>query len=99
MSYLQQDEIANNRSMQARVAQAAAQEKAPGDPDRWTFDNRRTWAAAPGWSEAWASAEVSHPDDGDPETAAYDPGSDESVITDAMILSQVQSMAPPPPGG
>ena len=97
MSYLQQDEIANNRSMQARVAQAAASEHVTGDPDRWTFDNRRMWSAAPGWDAAWASAEVSHPDDGDPETPAYDPGADEGVITDGMILSQVQGMLVPPP--
>jgi hypothetical protein len=98
MSYLTQDEIANSRSMLARVAQAAAEQDVSGDPDRWTYDNRRDWAAAPGWDDAWESARVSHPDDGDPTTPAYDPGTDEAVITDSMILSQVQAMNPPPPG-
>ena len=93
MSYLTQNAIANNRAMLDRVAQAAASEDISSDPDRWTYDNRRDWAAAPGWDSAWESALVSHPDEPD-----YDPGTDETVITDGMILSQVQSMAPAPPG-
>jgi hypothetical protein len=88
MSYLTQNDIANNRHMLNRVAQAAAQEKVAGDPDRWTYENRRTWASAPGWDNAWDSALVTSPDE--------DPGDDESVITDGMILSQVQSMGPGP---
>jgi hypothetical protein len=86
MSYLTQDEIANNRAMLARVAQAAAQEDKPNDPDHWAYSNRREWASAPGWDAAWESAKVTHPE---PE---YDPGEDEGVVTDGMILSQVQSM-------
>jgi hypothetical protein len=70
-----------------RVAQAAAQEGAPGNPDEWTNDNRRYWASSPGWSEAWESARASHPDD-----PTYDPGTDEAVITDGMILATVQQM-------
>jgi hypothetical protein len=39
--------------------------------------------SAPGWADAWASAEAaSNPD----------PGRDEAVITDAQILSQVQAV-------
>jgi hypothetical protein len=91
VSYLTQDEIANNRAMLARVAQAAATENVSGDPDRWTFDNRRDWASAPGWDGAWESARVTNPEED------YDPGTDEGVITDGQILSQVQSMIPPPP--
>ena len=93
MTYLVQDEIANNRPMQSRVAQAAAQEALSPDPDRWAYENRRTWAAAPGWDAAWESALVTNEGE-----EGYDPGTDEGVITDGMILSQVQSMAPPPPG-
>lgn len=91
MSYLTQDEIANNLAMNARVAQAAASEDVPDHPDAWTNEHRRDWAAAPGWSEAWESAWASHPDEPD-----YDPGRDEAVITDGMILSQVQVMSPNP---
>jgi len=97
VSYLTQNEICNNRAMLDRVAQAGAQEKVDTDPDRWAYVHRRTWSAAPGWDAAWESAQVSHPDDDDPDTPPYDPGSDEGVITDGMILSQVQSMSPPPP--
>lgn len=93
MSYLDQSAIANNNAMNERVAQCATEEGVP-DADKWAVDNRRAWAAAPGWDEAWASALASHPppDPGEPFTGAYDPGEDEAVITDAMILSQVQAM-------
>jgi len=86
MTYLIQNEIAENRAMSNRVAQAAAQEQMSSDPDRWTYENRRTWASAPGWSDAWESAKVTDPD--------ADPGTNEAVITDGQILSQVQAMAP-----
>ena len=89
MSYLTMDEIANNRAMLNRVAQAAAQEEISGDPDRWTYETRRTWASAPGWSDAWESSKVTHPEED------YDPGTDEGVITDLQVLAQVQSMAAP----
>jgi hypothetical protein len=93
MSYLDQSAIASNVAMNERMAQAAA-EQAQAEPDAWTRENRRTWAAAPGWDDAWASALASHPPPppGEPFTGVYDPGSDEAVITDAMILSQVQAM-------
>lgn len=89
MSYLNQSLIASNMSMYARIAQCAAEENIP-EPDAWTNTNRREWASAPGWDDAWASALASHEDD-----PQYDPGADEAVITDAMILSQVQSMQTP----
>lgn len=82
-------EIAANYAMTQRVAQCAAQQGIP-NPDMWTGNTRREWAAAPGWHEAWDYALNTHPptDDQPP----YDPGSDEAVITDGMILSQVQAM-------
>lgn len=83
MSYLTQNEIAENQSMENRVAQAAAQE---GKPPEFMYEKRRVWASAPGWDAAWESSRASHPE---PE---YDPGADEAVITDPMILSQIQSM-------
>jgi len=73
-----------------RIAQCAAQEDIP-NPDQWTGENRRIWAAAPGWGEAWDSALASHEDN-----PSYDPGADEAVITDQMILGQVQAMKPEP---
>jgi hypothetical protein len=87
MSYLTQNEIASNSAMFWRVAQAAAEEGVEGNPDEWTNDNRRYWAAAPGWDDAWESFKVSNPD--------ADPGANEAVITDGQILAQVQAMNPP----
>lgn len=95
MTYLVQDEIANAYSMNARVAQCAAQE-GESEPEAWTGRTRRTWAAAPGWDAAWVYATETHPPiEGAPP---YDPGADEAVITDGMILAQVQIMrgAPSP---
>jgi hypothetical protein len=87
MGYLDQSQMAGNAMMFVRVAQCAAEQDAQPDADTWTAEHRREWAAAPGWDAAWASALAGHTDDRD-----YDPGSDEAVITDPMILSQVQSM-------
>jgi len=87
MSYLTQSEVSANTSMTNRVAQAAAEEGKSTSPDQWTVTHRRAWAAAPGWDDAWESARASHPED-----PTYDPGADEAVITDGMILSQVQAM-------
>ena len=95
MSYLTQSKIAADSFMNNRVAQAVASEPTPtiNDIDRWVYENRRDWAAAPGWDAAWESALVSHEDD-----PTYQPGADEAVITDSMILSQIQPMLPPLPG-
>jgi hypothetical protein len=88
MSYLTQNEISESPAMRNRVAQAAAQEGISSDPDSWAFNLRRTWAAAPGWSDAWEYYLVSNP-------GVVDPGMNEGVITDNMILAQVQFMKPP----
>lgn len=86
MTYFTQSQIATNGTMYGRVTQAAAEEGIPA-AESWTFATRHYWAAAPGWDDAWDSALASHPDD-----PTYDPAADEAVITDGMILSQVQSM-------
>lgn len=88
MTYLIQNEISESPAMRNRVAQAAAQEGASSDPDSWAFNFRRTWASAPGWDAAWESYLVSNP-------GVTDPGANEAVITDGMILAQVQAMVPP----
>lgn len=95
MTYLDQSEIARNFAMTNRVAQCAAEQGIP-NPDQWTAEHAREWAAAPGWDDAWAYAQASHPPN--PEGGnAYDPGTDEAVITDNMILAQVQLMQGVPP--
>jgi hypothetical protein len=89
MTYLTQNAIAENVAMRNRVAQAVAQEGITPDADSWTYNFRRTWASAPGWDAAWESALVAAP--------GADPGINEAVITDGMILSQVQAMPAAPP--
>lgn len=81
--YLSQAAIAADPAMHDRIAQCAAQENAPGDPDAWTFEHRRDLAAQPGWSEAWESAVTG---------GVENPGADPAVITDQMILAACQSM-------
>jgi hypothetical protein len=85
MSYLEQNAIAGNPAMMSRVAQCATGENIP-EADSWASVHRREWAASPGWDSAWASSLASNPG------KDYDPGSDESVITDSMILSEVQAL-------
>lgn len=99
MSYLTQDAIAFSIAMQHRVAQcyASEQDGSPDqmdDPDRWAFEHRRTWAAAPGWDDAWEYALATHPvpDPLPSDYLPFDPGTQEAVITDEQILAQVQSM-------
>jgi len=95
MSYLTQGAISDNVAMRTRIAQAYAGESDGSvEPDQWTYEKRRVWAAAPGWDTAWEYSLNTHPDDGDPATPPFDPGTDEAVITDAQILSQVQAMLP-----
>jgi hypothetical protein len=69
--------------MRQRVAACAAQEGVQS-PERWAEDNALMWASAPGWDTAWEYALAT-----DPES---DPGLNEAVITDGMILAQVQFM-------
>jgi len=75
--------LTESGSMQRRVTACAATEDYAGDPVQWTYDNRYGWAAAPGWAAAWDSAVAG---------GIADPGADPAVITDGMILSQVQGM-------
>lgn len=90
MSYLTQSQISINYPMRNRVAQCATSEGAP-DPESWMSVNARVWSASPGWDDAWEYAVLTHE-----SNAEYDPGTDETVITDGMILSQVQGMLRPP---
>lgn len=90
MTYLTQSVIADDPHMRLRIAQAAASEgvtEAGLDPDAWMITWRRLWAAAPGWDAQWESSQAANP-------PISDPGKDPGVITDAQILSQVQSMKP-----
>jgi len=82
MSYNNIADMSESGPLQRRVSAAAAQEQ-DGDPVGWMAANMLRLAASPGWADAWASAVAS----GNP-----DPGRDEAVITDGMILSGVQAL-------
>jgi hypothetical protein len=86
MGYLTISTIANDAHMQERLRACHAQETDGVDSVEWAWGNRYDWAAAPGWDAAWDSALAND---------IAEPGKDESVITDAMILAQVQSMLGP----
>lgn len=89
MSYSSQALMADDPYLKVRVAQCAAQEgcatEAGIDPDLWTYEWRRVWASSPGWDVAWESALAAD---------IPNPGADAGVITDGMILTQVQAMKP-----
>ena len=90
MAYLTVAEMADDVGLRSRVAACAAQEQdlgapIPGDPSGWVHEKRLTWASAPGWDDAWESAVAG---------GIEDPGRDQGVITDGMILSRVQELAP-----
>ena len=89
MSYNTIADMTDSLSLVRRLSAAAASEQAAGagldpvDPGQWAATYRWHLVSAPGWDEAWASAEAA----GNP-----DPGRDEAVITDAQILSQTQAV-------
>lgn len=83
MSYSTIATMANNYALSQRITAAAAEEDKPKPSEKWAEDNRWDLAATPGWAAAWESAVAG----GNP-----DPGADETVITDAMILAAVQPM-------
>jgi len=89
VAYIDLANMTRDPALMSRLSAAAAQEQAggavldPTDPEPWALDNRWALCAAPGWADAWASAAAA----GNP-----DPGLDPGVITDGMILSQVQAV-------
>lgn len=90
MAYLDVFKMTQSGSLSGRLAAAAATEQQAGadlgqgiDPENWASQHRWQLVSAPGWGDAWASAEAG-------ENA--DPGADPGVITDPMILSQVQAV-------
>lgn len=81
MSYKTVNRCANDQSLQGRLTASAAQEGAY-DPSAAMYRLRWPVSSASDVEAAYASAlAVSNPD----------PGGDEAVITDGMILSAVQA--------
>lgn len=82
MSYKSVADMAEDYALSRRITAAAAKESID-NPQGWVQLFRWEVAGQPGWDAAWDSAVAS----GNP-----DPGNDEAVITDAMILSGVQAV-------
>lgn len=81
MSYIGVSYMFDSGILRRRLTACAAMEQTPV-PDQWVVLNIWEIITQPGWSEAWASALASDPDS--------DPGANEAVITDGMILAAVQ---------
>jgi hypothetical protein len=91
-TYLAISQIANSESMRERMRAAITQQSRLGNapmvqnPLQWVDNNRYVWAAAPGWGEAWKYAL---------DSGNENPGGDEAVITDGMILATIQELVAP----
>lgn len=90
MSYKTVADMAESFSLNRRLTAGAAKESID-NPQQWVALYRWELSSQPGWDAAWDSAVAG---------GVVDPGSDEAVITDAMILSGVQAVvaANPDPG-
>lgn len=84
MAYMDIAEMAESPTLRARI-QAAATKENVANAAGWVASRMSEFAASPGWDEAWASADAANPD--------ADHGADDTVITDAEILSAVQAMS------
>ena len=95
MSYWTQNVMSTDYYLTNRIAACAAREGAGSEADQWTHDNRRIWAGADAWVEAWERYLLNHPE---PQSESPDheswipPGLAKDCITDGMIQSQVQHM-------
>ena len=81
MSYNDVADVAEDGGLFRRVSAAAAKE-GEEQPQWWAQQNAWHLAASPGWGEAYASARANN---------VPNPGTNEGVITDGMILSAVQA--------
>lgn len=81
ISYATQAKLARDQALLDRVTACAATQNIH-EPTNWAYDHQWCLSAEPGWDDAYAYALRSENED---------PGADESVITDGMILSAVQA--------
>lgn len=86
MTYANIAAMQENGPLRRRLIACAVEQKTT-DPETWTAVHSWDLAAQPGWATAWASGLANNT-----TTPNYEPGSDETVITDQMILSAVQAL-------
>ena len=84
MSYQDIADMAEDWGLRMRLIACAAQEH-PDNPV--TFVEEQIWriCGQPGWGDAWQYARLTHKD-----VEGYEIGTDETVVTDGMILSGMQ---------
>ena len=82
MTYKSVADMAENFALNRRITAGAAKESID-NPQQWTQLYRWEVAGQPGWDAAWDSAVAG---------GVPDPGADEAVITDGMILSGIQAV-------
>lgn len=83
MAYYDVALLAADYEFARRVTACAAEQFPNRDPAMWAQENSWRMASQPGFGEAYAYAL---------ETGVENPGADESVITDAQILTAVQTI-------
>jgi len=91
MTYKTVSIIQKDPNIRDRVSACIAIEDVALYPEQWGADHAWDLAAQPGWASAWESSLAAHPEED------YEPGNDEAVITDGMILSAVQAITSPNP--
>lgn len=92
MSYWDISNMVSDFDLRSRINACVAQEDPGENPAVFTETHIWLLCADPAWSTAWSAAVGS---------ANPSPGQDEAVISDAMILAQVQAVlaAATPPAG
>jgi hypothetical protein len=87
MAYFDQATLSRDGDFMLRLAACAAVEITLGDaqPLDWAAEHQWQVAASPGFADAYASAVAN---------GVERPGQDPSVISDAQILSAVQTLFP-----
>lgn len=92
--------ITTSGDFMARLNAGASQQNVPGDPVTWVWNNRYDIASAPSWAEKVDYWTLSNPPPDPPDPAnPYDPfgwATDQSVISDADIISQIQFLMAQP---
>lgn len=88
MAYFDQAQLSRDGDFNMRLAAAAQLEIALGEQHALDWAGEHQWevGASPGFGDAYASAVAA---------GVERPGADPSVISDAMILSAVQTLFPP----
>lgn len=87
MTYRVIADMTDSNSLRRRLTAAAAQEDKTQPYESWVAQHIWEITSSPGWEAAWMAAEAG---------GIGDPGGNEGVITDGMILASVQPIPPLP---